>query len=95
MQVDKIGAKTLSLLKREQEVARKNAKKIAEEQRFEQYIKSTAQSILPKFSKYQLKVNSGDSFNPSESLKYQISKLEYSDSVWAPWSFPSRKNLNN
>lgn len=92
MKVDRVGIKTLSILKKEQEQSRKAVKKLSEEQHLAQYIKNTARSMLPDFSKYRLSVNSADGVNPSESLKYQISKLEYSDSVWAPWSFPRRNN---
>ncbi len=91
MNIDKVGARTLSSLRKEQEQVRKTAKKMSEEQRLSQYIKNTARSMLPDFSKYRLSVNSADEFVPSEALKYQISKLEYSDSVWAPWSIPGRK----
>lgn len=91
MNVSRISAKTLSTLRKEQIRNIKLTNKLSEEQRLDQYIKNTAKSIIPDF-KYRLNLNIGDSSNSMDTSKYKISTLEYSESVWAPWSNLNKKN---
>ncbi len=92
MNIDKVGVKTLSALRKSQEQSRRAAKKIAEEQQLNQYIKNAAKSILADFPQLKLNVsvNRGDEFVSTDVLKAKTSLLDFADSIWAPWSYPGK-----
>lgn len=79
-------SRTLSSILKEQKLVDKVSQKLAQEKQLAKITDRVAKSMVPKISKVQLFVNSGDVYDSSRVVNDQIGRLAISDSVWAPWS---------
>ena len=90
--VQKISRNTLKGLLKQKQQEMRAAQAAAAEARLKRMIKSTAKSVFPYGNLYLQVGNECDVFVAKNCAREYHSRLDFSDSVWAPWSKCYKKN---